>query len=215
LIKKANSTPNFFFEYELSATGVRKIAGVDEAGRGPLAGSVLAAAVMFDFRALKNSDLLAGLNDSKKLSKKKRYELFEIIIANGDVGIASANPVIIERLNIRGASLYAMKKAVLALPNKPDHVLIDGNAIPDALAMPASAIVKGDSKSLSIAAASIVAKVMRDEMCKNMDIDFPEYGFAKHKAYGTKIHMEALSDFGVTDHHRVGFAPVAKLLEKN
>ncbi len=207
--------PNFSFEHELSATGVQKIAGVDEAGRGPLAGSVLAAAVMFDFDLIETTDLLADLNDSKKLSEKRREELFEIIMANGDVGIASANSVIIEKLNIRGASLYAMRQAVLALPNKPDHVLIDGNAIPDTLPMPASAIIKGDSKSLSIAAASIVAKVMRDRMCAIMDIDYPQYGFAKHKAYGTKIHMQALNDFGVTNHHRVSFAPVAKLLEKN
>jgi ribonuclease HII len=133
-------------------------------------------------------------------------------MSNAIVSIASAPPIIIEKLNIRGASLHVMMQAVLALAKRPDHVLIDGNVIPNDMPMPASAIIKGDTKSLSIAAASIVAKVVRDRMCHNMDIDYPQYNFAKHKAYGTKIHLEALNSFGVTKHHRISFAPVAKLL---
>ncbi len=206
------SKPDFSFEYELATKGALNIAGVDEAGRGPLAGSVLAAAVMFDFKKIENSDLLVGINDSKKLSEKKREMLFEIIIANSYVSIASATPAIIERLNIRGASLFAMRQAVLGLAKKPQHVLIDGNAIPNDMPMPASAIIKGDAKSLSIAAASIVAKVLRDKMCPIMDMDYQGYEFAKHKAYGTKIHLEALNRLGVSEHHRVSFAPVKKLL---
>jgi len=206
------SSPDFSLEFALKEKGAKFIAGVDEAGRGPLAGSVVAAAVMFDFEKLDGSELLMGLNDSKKLSEKKREVLFEIIMANADVAFFSAPPVIIEKLNIRGASLYAMRMAVLALINPPNHVLIDGNAIPDDLPAPASAIIKGDSKSISIAAASIVAKVMRDKMCLMMDSEYPKYGFARHKAYGTVAHLAALNSHGVTPHHRKSFAPVAKIL---
>ncbi len=207
--------PDFSIEFELAQGGIQHIAGVDEAGRGPLAGSVVAAAVMFDFVALEKTDLLSGLNDSKKLSASKREVLFEIIMKNAFVSIVSATPKKIEELNIRGASLYAMAQAVFGLAQMPNHVLIDGNAIPYDMPVPASAIIKGDGKSLSIAAASIVAKVMRDKMCVNMDIDYPHYGFAKHKAYGTKIHLEALNEFGACKHHRNSFAPVAKILGNN
>lgn len=200
-------TPDFATELTLIGSGFSIVAGVDEAGRGPLAGPVVAAAVVLD-----PDNIPDGLNDSKKLSAKRRDELFTKIISSASCAIISVPPSIIECLNIRGATLWGMNQAVRALPFQPEHGLIDGRDVPDGLPCPATAMVKGDSRSVSIAAASILAKVTRDRMCLVMDLQEPEYGFSAHKGYGTARHMAALQKFGATAHHRAEFAPVAKVL---
>lgn len=183
------------------------MAGVDEAGRGPLAGPVVAAAAILDPDRIPD-----GLNDSKKLTPKRRDALFTEILATAHVAIGAAPPLIIDTLNIRGATLWAMRQAVLGLAQKPGHALIDGRDIPDGLPCSADFVIGGDGKSVSIAAASIVAKVMRDRMCPVMDCDHPGFAFAQHKGYGTAIHMSALQNHGATPHHRRSFAPVANRL---
>jgi ribonuclease HII len=201
----SSQRPDFSRERALIANGLRFVAGVDEAGRGPLAGPVVTAAVILD-----PEDIPQGLNDSKKLTPKRRDALFKTILVRAHVAVAVAPPVLIDRLNIRGATLWAMRQAVLGLGQRPEHVLIDGRDIPDNLPCPASYLIGGDGLSLSIAAASIVAKVTRDRMCPVMDQDHPGFLFARHKGYGTEIHMEALSLHGPTPHHRQSFAPVAE-----
>lgn len=196
--------PDFSREQMLRAGGARFVAGVDEAGRGPLAGPVVTAAVILDPQAIPD-----GLNDSKKLSPKRREVLFAEILSSAHVAIAVAPPSIIDSLNIRGATLWAMRQAVLALGQVPDHVLIDGRDIPVGLPCPADYFIGGDSKSVTIAAASIIAKVTRDRMCPIMDNDHPGFEFHRHKGYGTALHMSALTSIGPTLHHRYSFAPVA------
>ncbi|UJQ95827.1 ribonuclease HII [Mariluticola halotolerans] len=202
---KSDSTPgpDFSIEHALMAGGLRRIAGVDEAGRGPLAGPVVVSAVVLD-----PANIPQGLNDSKKLTPKRRDALFEAIMATAEVSIITAPPKIIDLLNIRGATLWGMCQAVLGLSATPDHVLIDGRDIPEGLPCPADYLIGGDGRSVSIAAASIIAKVMRDRMCPIMDSDHPGFSFAKHKGYGTAVHMSALTALGPTDHHRKSFAPV-------
>lgn len=201
--------PDFALEAALIEQGHEVVAGVDEAGRGPLAGPVVAAAVVL------NPEIIpAGLNDSKKLSAARREALFEEICGSAFVSVVSAPPDIILARNIRGATLWAMARAVAALPISVGHALIDGRDIPPELDCPAQAVIGGDGKSFSIAAASIVAKVMRDRACAVMELDCPEYGFAAHKGYGTAQHMAALEMHGPTAHHRAGFAPVAALLQR-
>ena len=181
------------------------MAGVDEAGRGPLAGPVFAAAVILD-------DLLPnpGLADSKKLSAKQRNVLYDYIKANAlAFCVAQATVEEIDRLNIFQATMLAMQRAVKGLRLKPGKVLVDGNRIP-VLDILAEAIVKGDAKVPCISAASILAKVERDRWCESIDTEFPGYGFAKHKGYGTAEHMNALSNLGPTCWHRRSFAPVAQ-----
>ncbi len=202
--------PDFSFENELQKQDKNLICGVDEAGRGPLAGPVVVACVMFCSYDEQMVARLFGLNDSKKLSENKRAKLFEIIISMAHVGICALPPKIIDEKNILQATLYAMERAVLSLSPSPEHILIDGRDIPKNIVAPASAIIKGDSKSLSIAAASIIAKQVRDSMCPVMDKDFMGYDFAKHKGYGTKIHLEALKKHGASIHHRFSYAPVAR-----
>ena len=183
------------------------VAGVDEAGRGPLAGPVVAAAVILD-------DLhpIAGLADSKKLSATRREALFDEIRAKAlCCSIAEASVEEIDRLNILQATLLAMRRAVLGLRLKPKMVLVDGNRLPT-LDMPAEAIVKGDALVPAISAASILAKVHRDRWCVQVDEQYPQYGFAGHKGYGTALHMAALREHGACIHHRRSFAPVAKVL---
>lgn len=176
------------------------VCGIDEAGRGPLAGSVYAAAVI-----LPEDVFIDGLNDSKKLSEKKREALFDEIIEKSEsycIAVASAREI--DELNILGATFLAMQRAVDGLAVKPDFALVDGNRLPE-LPCAAEAVVKGDSKSASIAAASILAKVARDRYMRELDERYPEYQFAKHKGYGTKLHYEMLAQYGMCPEHRRSF----------
>ena len=178
-------------------------------GSRPLAGPVVTAAVILDRNCIPE-----GLNDSKKLTAKKRDALYFEIMATAHVGICSAPPSTIFERNIRGATLQAMAQAVKSLSIQPDLALIDGRDVPPALPCRGQALVKGDSRSLSIAAASIVAKVTRDRMCDLLDQSMPEFGMGKHKGYGTKAHMEALEMHGATPHHRKDFKPIAEILAR-
>jgi len=188
------------YERRLWERGVRFIAGVDEAGRGPLAGPVVAAAVVFP-----QDIFIAGVDDSKKLSQKRREELFVVI---QDKALAVAKGVVsekeIDRLNILRATFKAMRMAIGSLPIRPEHVLIDGRPLPENF-YPQTPLIGGDYKSFSIAAASIVAKVTRDRMMVEYDELYPEYGFAQHKGYGTKRHVEAIRKYGTCEIHRKTF----------
>ena len=189
------------FEHDMMNQGYEVICGVDEAGRGPLAGPVCAAAVILP------KDLeIPGLNDSKKLTEKKREALYDIITEQAVAyGIAMASKQEIDEINILQATFLAMKRAVEALPVKPDFVLIDGNREPDLRDLPLKTIVKGDSRSANIAAASILAKVTRDRYMMELDQEYPMYGFAIHKGYGTQKHYEALREFDACPAHRRSF----------
>lgn len=185
------------------------IAGVDEVGRGPLVGAVVTAAVILD-----PNQPIKGLADSKKLSEKRRLALFDEIKAKALCwAIGRAEPEEIDQLNILHATMLAMQRAVAGLSIQPEFVLVDGNRIPT-LPMPAQAIVKGDSLVAEISAASILAKVVRDQEMADLDRQYPEYGFAQHKGYPTKLHFEKLAEFGATPHHRRSFAPVANVLKQ-
>lgn len=185
-----------------------RIAGVDEAGRGPLVGSVVAAAVILD-----PNNPIEGLNDSKKLTEKKREKLFVEIQEKALAwAIAEASAAEIDEHNILQASLLAMRRAVEALHIQPDHVLVDGNKIPQGLVMSCDAVVGGDALHAEISAASILAKVTRDHQMIEMDLKFPQFGFAKHKGYPTKAHFEAIALHGVIEEHRRSFGPVRKAL---
>lgn len=177
------------------------ICGVDEAGRGPLAGDVYAAAVIFD-----KDTVIEGIDDSKKLSEKKREALFDEIASKAlSYCVAIATIDEIEEMNILNAALLAMRRAIDGLSVVPDCALIDGNKMPNNLPCKAAPIVKGDSKSQSIAAASILAKVSRDRYMKEISKKYPEYGFEKHKGYGTKLHYEKLFEYGICPIHRKSF----------
>jgi ribonuclease HII len=183
------------------------VAGVDEVGRGPLVGDVVTAAVILDPKRPIN-----GLADSKKLSDKKREALFELIMDNAlSVAVGRASPDEIDQLNILHATMLAMQRAVAGLDLTPQHVLIDGNRCPD-LAMSSQAIVKGDARVEEISAASIIAKVTRDREMQLLDQQHPQYGFAKHKGYPTKLHFEMLAQHGAIAEHRKSFKPVKKVL---
>ena len=187
-----------------------KIAGADEAGRGPLVGSVVAAAVILD-----PNNPIEGLNDSKKLSEKKREKLFiEIKEKALAWAIAEASAAEIDEYNILQASLLAMRRAVEKLDIQPDHVLVDGNKVPLGLMMSCDAVVGGDAIHPEISAASILAKVTRDHQMVELDQQFPQFGFAKHKGYPTKAHFEAIAQHGVISEHRRSFGPVRKVLEQ-
>ncbi len=186
---------------------VSLICGVDEAGRGPLAGDVYAAAVVFP-----DGVVIDGINDSKKLSERKREELFSKIISKAlAYSIATASVSEIEEINILNAAMLAMKRAVESLSVTPELVLVDGNKTPD-ITPKALAVVKGDAKSQSIAAASILAKVARDRYMREIDKKYPQYQFSKHKGYGTKLHYEMIDKYGVADIHRMSF--LKKYFEK-
>ena len=186
------------------------IAGVDEAGRGPLAGSVVAAAVILD-----PSKPIHGLRDSKKLSEKQRERLFEAITIKAICfAVAEASHEEIDRLNILQASLLAMQRAIEALTIQPHQALIDGNKCP-LLRIPAKAIIGGDDLEPAISAASILAKVTRDRQMVALHQQYPEYGFAQHKGYPTKQHCEALAKYGVLPIHRKTFAPVHEVIRQN
>ena len=202
-----STAPDFSFEQAAHARGACLVCGVDEVGRGPLCGPVTAAAVILD-----PARLPQGLNDSKKLTAARREALFEQIMASAMVGIAHATVEEIDQLNILRASQLAMTRAMAALPTPPDHALIDGNRLPANLPCGADALVKGDGRSLSIAAASIVAKVTRDRIMVDLAQQFPGYGWDRNAGYPTKDHLQALLNLGVTPVHRRSFGPVHKIL---
>ena len=203
----ASAMPDFSFESALGGT----VAGIDEAGRGPLAGPVVAAAVVLDPQRLP-PELAAGLDDSKKLGKRVRERLFKLVMANAAVGVGRASVAEIDALNILEATMLAMRRAVGELPAQPDHAIVDGNRAPG-LDIPSRCIVGGDGRALSIAAASIVAKVTRDRIMAHLAVECPGYGWERNAGYGTRQHGEALQTHGVTRHHRRSFAPVAELLK--
>ena len=194
-------------EYELRRAGFRRIAGLDEVGRGSLAGPVVAAAVILPARPR-----IKGLRDSKVLARSRREALYEQIVVRADaIGVGCVEVEVIDRINILQATKLAMREALAHLPEPPDHLLIDALTLRDAI-YPQRAIIDGDAISASIAAASIVAKVTRDRICDEMDDRFPGYGFARHKGYGTRGHYAALVREGPCEWHRRSFAPIRMLL---
>ncbi len=193
------------FSIEQNYSGV--IAGVDEAGRGPWAGPVVAAAVI-----LSRDVYPAGINDSKKLSKEKREQIFLELINICDFGVGIVSESVIDQINILQATKLAMKDAVLDLSRRPNLVLVDGNQKFDAQNIEVVPVVKGDSKSLSIAAASIIAKVTRDRIMEDLDGEFPEYGWMDNAGYGTAKHIEAIEKYGICKYHRKSYAPIKKYL---
>ena len=196
------------YENEAYSKGYNCVCGVDEAGRGPLAGPVFAAAVI-----LPKGYVIDGVNDSKKLSEKKREELFEKIKSEAlCYSVASVDEKIIDEINILNATFLAMEKAVEGLEIKTDFVMIDGSRAPKHLDIPCQTVVKGDAKSASIAAASILAKVSRDRFMLEMAEKYPEYCFEKHKGYGTKLHYEMIEKYGICEIHRKTF--LKKVLNK-
>ena len=195
--------PDFCREARLAARGILHVAGIDEAGRGPLAGPVVAAAVILD-----PDDLPQGLDDSKKLNAARRESCFEdIMLRARAVAVASAPHDVIDALNIRGATLLAMQRALAALAHPAGHALIDGRDVPPGLACPATALVGGDGLSLSIAAASIVAKVSRDRLMRRLAGAAPHWDFACHKGYATGAHRLEITRHGASPWHRLSFAP--------
>ena len=199
--------PDFSIEMAARARGLSRIAGVDEVGRGPLAGPVTAAAVILD-----PANIPDGLNDSKKLAPKHRALLFEQIIASAQVAVAHASVAEIDRLNILRAAHLAMIRAINLLPEAPDHVLVDGNLLPRDLQISAEPVIRGDSRSASIAAASIVAKICRDRVMVDLAQQHPDYGWRTNAGYPSKSHKLALQNLGVTPHHRRSFKPVHNIL---
>ena len=199
--------PDYTFETAARHAGFARIAGVDEVGRGPLAGPVTAAAVILDPACIPD-----GLNDSKTLSAKKRALLSEELLDCAEVSIAHATVQEIEEINILRASHLAMERAIAGLAVPPDHLLIDGTMIPRGTVLPAQAIVRGDARSLSISAASIVAKICRDAIMVDLAQQHPGYGWDTNMGYGSKSHMAALASLGVTPHHRRTFKPIHKML---
>ncbi len=201
------TTPDYELERALLARGYTRIAGVDEVGRGPLAGPVVAAAVI-----LNPDDIPAGLNDSKKLTAKRRGGLDEILRDRAEVAVAEATVAEIDEHNILRASHLAMVRAVASLDPAPDFLLIDGNMIPRGMKLPSQAVVKGDARSVSISAASIIAKIWRDQLMVDLAQQHPGYGWEANAGYPTKQHREALQNLGVTPHHRRSFKPVHNIL---
>jgi ribonuclease HII len=199
--------PDFEFERAAQAQGYHRIAGVDEVGRGPLAGPVTAAAVVLD-----PDRIPEGLNDSKKLSKKAREKLYGEIMQVADVSIAHATVEEIDEHNILRASHIAMLRALDGLKTPADYALIDGNMLPRGLILPAQTIIKGDTLSQSISAASIMAKICRDCVMLSLAQQHPGYGWETNMGYGSKSHMQALQNLGATPHHRRSFKPVHNIL---
>ena len=207
----ANFTDRFLHERELLARGCRRLAGVDEAGRGPLAGPVVAAAVVFPSAWILEGlpDALEGLNDSKQVSESRREEFFHWLTDHPEIQfhIAESSPAEIDAVNILQATHRAMNRALETLKPSPDHVLVDGLAV-KSMQLPQTPLVKGDSRSYSIAAASILAKVTRDRVMREAEVEWPGYGFARHKGYPTQDHLEALRRLGPCPIHRRSFAPL-------
>lgn len=202
--------PDLAFETMHGLLEGKIICGVDEVGRGPLAGPVVAAAAILPVSGLPDG-IASKINDSKKLSDKQREALFPALTELCLYCVAEATVEEIDKLNILHASLLAMTRAVRGLAQVPHHALIDGNKLPKDMPCPCSTIVKGDSKSLSIAAASIIAKVTRDRLMKELAKEHPAYGWDRNAGYGTAVHMQALKQFGPTSWHRLSFAPVAEV----
>ncbi len=195
------------YEQELYAKGIELIAGTDEVGRGPLVGPVVAAAVI-----LPKNYVLPGLDDSKKLTEKKREKFFDIIYQDAvAVGVGVVDAKIIDEINILEASRLAMKKAIESLKVKPEYILSDAMKL-DNQVIPYQDIIHGDALSESIAAASVIAKVTRDRMMYELDKKHPEYGFAKHKGYPTKQHLESIKKYGVLDNYRFSYKPVKEIV---
>ena len=200
------ASASFTREEDCRRRSIWPVAGVDEVGRGPLAGPVVVSAVVLDPDRIPD-----GLDDSKRLDEETREALFERVMASAlGVAVVVAPPSIILERNIRGATLWAMARAACSLPVLPDRVLVDGRDVPMGLPCDGVAVIGGDGLSVSIAAASIVAKVTRDRMCRIMDCDAPHFGFAGHKGYSTPQHLTALTQHGPCRHHREAFAPVAE-----
>lgn len=210
-VSKTDPTDRFEFERELWSRGVTRVAGVDEAGRGPLAGPVVAAAVMFPAaRPEAGMDSrLRDLNDSKQLTPRQRDEFFAILTSDSEIryAIAVVDAATIDRINILQATHRAMNEALTRLQPQPEHVLVDGRPV-KSMELPNTALVKGDARSYSIAAASVLAKVTRDRMMQDFEARFPGYGFAEHKGYGTPQHLDALAERGPCPIHRRSFAPL-------
>ncbi|MBQ6538962.1 MAG: ribonuclease HII [Bacilli bacterium] len=206
--KEIESIDNYKYERELIASGVKLIAGVDEVGRGPLVGPVVTACVILPLNYK-----LDGLTDSKKISEKKREELFDIIERDAlAIGIGIVKEKEIDKINIYQATKLAMKKAIDNCSIKPEHVLIDAMKLD--IDIPTTSIIKGDLLSLSISAASIIAKVTRDKMMYKLDKKYPMYNFKNNKGYPTKDHLEAIKKFGIIKEHRKSYGPVKKYLNK-
>ena len=207
------SFDRFTYERECLANGYCFIAGIDEVGRGPLAGPVVASSAMFSSDVIKSGlpNSLKDVNDSKKISEKKREHLFDVLndFDGVDFGISIIESEEIDRINILQATHKAMSNSLISLEYNPDHLLVDGRPV-KSLGKSQSAIVKGDSLSYSIGAASIIAKVTRDRMMKKFDLKFPGYGFSSNKGYGTREHLNALNDLGPCSIHRLTFAPIRK-----
>lgn len=197
---------NYDLETKLRISGKEIIAGIDEVGRGPWAGPVTACAVILDPNNIPN-----GLNDSKVLTAKRREQLFDLIMDSAQVSCVHVEVTEIDQVNILQATFRAMERAVSHLPI-PNHILVDGNKLPPNLPSQATAIVKGDAKSVSIAAASIIAKVTRDRLMSDLSEAYPGYGWEKNAGYGTKMHQLGLLNHGVTPHHRRSFKPIHNIL---
>jgi len=195
--------PNYSFEAELISVGTAPVAGVDEAGRGPLAGPVVVAACILD-----PNHIPLGLNDSKKLTSAKREALYQQILATSHASIVSVSAQTIDAINIRAATLQGMAQAVRGLAVQPAYALIDGRDVPPGLPCPGEALIKGDARSVSIAAASILAKVTRDRLMARAAEFWPGYGFERHMGYGTEAHLEAIKRLGPCPIHRLSFAPL-------
>ncbi len=201
--------PDFCIERNLGGL----VVGIDEAGRGPWAGPVFAGAVALDAKRLPQM-LRYGLNDSKKLSARRRLELFEALLAHAEIGVGQASVEEIDALNVLQATMLAMRRAVESLGFYPDHAIVDGN-YPPRLPCPVKCVVRGDSLSLSVAAASIVAKVSRDRLMSDLARSFPGYGWDHNFGYGTAEHQAALETIGASPHHRRSFAPVLKVVRSH
>lgn len=195
--------PTFAHEHSFWNEGFKLVGGIDEAGRGPLAAEVVAACVILD-----PAEFPARLNDSKKLNDATREELFEEIMAKAVVSVGIVDHIYIDRMNIREATFEAMRRAARGMPQRPDAYIVDGNALPPGLGKVARAVVSGDALSLSVAAASIVAKVTRDRLMRQHAASYPEYGFDIHMGYPTKAHVEAIRIHGPSPIHRMTFGPL-------
>ena len=209
MVKKEEVNNLLEYEEKLYKNGLNLIAGVDEVGRGPLIGPVVAAAVI-----LPKNYKLEGLTDSKKLSEKKRDYYYDIINKEAlAIGVGIIDEKVIDEVNIYEATKLAMKSAIDSLSIKPEHVLID--AMPLELEMPSTSIIKGDQKSISIAAASVIAKVTRDRMMYELDNKYPMYGFGSHKGYPTKKHIDAIKEYGLIDGYRKTYAPIKDMIKED